>query len=154
MQENTWKEIVEACQTSKQACRKTIQALFRSQCEDETLCEKPRRTRVQEKYSWIEKIIQTGVPDGRSRLILYVISRYLLNIKKLDIQESHETIKTFLENSCKNHGNCSKIYDSWIRNVLTHVQKGGWKPWTLEKIQKEDPQLYNTITTLINQTQK
>ncbi len=152
MQENAWKEIVEACKTSKHSCRKTIQELFRNQCKDEALCEKPGGARIQEKYGWIEKIIQTGVPDGRSRLILYVISRYLLNIKKLDITESHETIKTFLENSCKNHGNCSKIYESWIRNVLAHVQKGGWKPWTLEKIRKEDPQLYNTILSLISKT--
>ncbi len=89
------------------------------------------------------------MPDGRHRLILYVIARYLVNVKGLDERDAISEILDFVQRSCKNYGNCSKVYESWIRNVVSKVKVGGWKPWTLEKLRERDPQLYNTINDLL-----
>jgi len=98
-----------------------------------------------ERYAWVEELIRRGVPDGRSRLILYVISRYLVNVKGLSVDEAHLVVKEFIENSCRNYGDCSKIYDSWIRNVLRRVAEGGWLPWSLERLRERDPELYDIV---------
>jgi hypothetical protein len=31
----------------------------------------------------VEKVIERGLPDGRKRFILYVLSAYLVNVKRL-----------------------------------------------------------------------
>ncbi len=124
---------------------------MQTMCPDRSLCEPPRgRASLEARYQWVEQLIRSGVPDGRSRLILYVISRYLLNVKGLDEEAAREVIREFLRASCEKHGNCSKIYDSWIRNVLRHVKRGGWKPWSLERIRKEDPELYEIVEGVVS----
>jgi len=56
----------------------------------------------------VEKIIEKGLPDGRKRFILYVLSAYLVNVKRLSEEEALQVVQEFLENSCRNHGNCEK----------------------------------------------
>ncbi len=146
-----WSAVVERC-VSLEECARALEEYLSSLCPDRSKCERPytsKRKRLLEKYSWVEKVIESGVPDGRSRLILYVISRYLLNVKNLDEQEAFNIIKDFLNNSCEKHGQCKKIYDSWIRNVLRHVKRGGWKPWSLERISREDPELYKVLENIL-----
>ena len=146
-------ELSQACSQGIEECRQAAARLLQQACPDKTLCEQPvgrRRGKLLQRYMWIEQLIKQGVPDGRSRLILYVISRYLVNVKNLEPEEAHLEIKQFIENSCKNYGNCTKIYDSWIRNVLRKVKEGGWLPWTLERVKERDPQLYDIIQTIIN----
>jgi hypothetical protein len=133
-------------------CGGAAEEFLRSVCRDPGLCGSQGRKRGGPgRYAWIEKIIERGVPDGRSRLILYVISRYLLNIKGMQPEDAEAVIDSFIEASCRNHGNCGKIYKSWIRSVLRHVARGGWKPWSLERMQRDDPQLYEIVQSIISQ---
>ncbi|MCE4625361.1 MAG: DNA primase noncatalytic subunit PriX [Desulfurococcales archaeon] len=145
-----WPKVIEACSRGLEECAIVLEEFMSTMCRDRSLCEEPpTRRRSLERYAWIEEIIKNGVPDGRSRLILYVVSRYLLNVKGLDVEEAHAVIKEFIRVSCERHGNCSKIYDSWIRNVLRHVKEGGWRPWSLERVRKEDPELYKIISEVL-----
>jgi len=110
------------------------------------------RARNVKSYRWVEKVIESGLPDGRQRFILYVLSAYLVNIKNLDIEEAHQVVKKFIENSCRNFNNCSKIYDSFIRNKLKRVKEKGLKPASLKTIQEKDPQLYSIIMEALNKS--
>jgi hypothetical protein len=101
-------------------------------------------------YKWVEKVIESGLPDGRHRFILYVLSAYLVNIKSLGIEEAHQIVKKFIENSCRNFNNCSKVYDSLILGDLKRVKEKGLKPASLKTIQEKDPQLYSIITEVLN----
>ncbi len=142
--------LAEACGEDEEECRRLVREFLSSVCKDPTLCEQPpRRARLAEKYSWIETLIEEGVPDGRSRLILYVVSRYLVNIKGLEPEDAILEVRKFIDNSCQKHGNCSKIYDSWIRNVLRRVKEGGWLPWSLERIKERDPELYEIVAAVL-----
>jgi len=98
-----------------------------------------------QRYAWMERLLGQGVPDGRKRLILYVLARYLANVKRLGEEEALEALRGFLEASCTRYGNCSKIGESWLRSVLEAVRRGGWKPWTKERLRQEQPDLYRVL---------
>jgi hypothetical protein len=105
----------------------------------------PPTNRKPRRYEWVEKIIGNGLPDGRKRFILYVLSAYLVNVKRLSEEEALQVVQEFLENSCRNHNNCEKIYDSFIRGDLQRVKSKGLKPITLKKLREKDPELYSLI---------
>jgi len=147
-----WEKVSKACERGFEECVEAVRWFASSMCPDRGLCEEPRgRSALLRRYEWVERLLREGVPDGRSRLILYVISRYLVNVKGLDEEEAFHEIKEFLRVSCEKHGDCSKIYDSWIRNVIRHVKKGGWKPWSLERMKKEDPELYRVVSGIVGE---
>ncbi len=137
-----WLGVVEACRGGRARCLEALKRFMDEVCIESGAC---RGRRAGPGYEWIEAIIERGVPDGRSRLILYVISRYLLNVKGLSPEEAEAVVDSFIEASCRNHGNCGKIYKSWIRHVLRRVKEGGWKPWSLERIKRDDPELYDIV---------
>jgi len=137
-------EILEAC--ARGECGEGLRMLERM-CPDRRACSASGRRGGQGRsYAWIERLLRSGVPDGRSRLILYVLSRYLVNVRGLSDEEAVAEIEAFIEASCRNHGNCSKIYRSWVRNVVKHVRRGGWRPWSLARIQRDDPELYEVVS--------
>jgi hypothetical protein len=139
-----WREVLTQCsQGDCSRAKEFLEAL----CPDKGMCVQSRSP--SRRYAWIDKVIKEGVPDGRARLILYVISRYLVNIKGLSDEEALAEIEAFINASCKRHGNCSKIYKSWIKNVIKGVRRGGWKPWSLETMQKKDPELYSIVRGII-----
>ncbi len=101
------------------------------------------------KWQWIEAVLDRGLPDGRKRFILYVASRYLVNVLGLGVEEFLERLKHFLESSCARHGNCGRIYESWLRSVLRGVASGGYKPLSLRTLGERDPDLYRVIREVI-----
>lgn len=144
-----WARALDEC-GGPRGCGGAAEEFLRSVCRDPSLCGSTGgRAGGAGRYAWVEKIIERGVPDGRSRLILYVISRYLVNVKGLPPEEAEAVVDSFLDASCRNHGNCRKVYKSWVRNVLRHVARGGWRPWSLERLQREDPQLYQVVESVI-----
>ena len=148
--ETRWRAALLECRRSPEKCEETLGTLLESLCPEEAGCKK---TGSGQDYGWIERLIELGVPDGRSRLILYVISRYLVSVKKLSPEDCERIIEEFIEKSCKNHGNCSKIYKSWVRNVIGKVSRSKWKPWSLERIKREDPQLYEIVASIVGAKQ-
>jgi len=108
---------------------------------------RPRKT---SRYDWVEKIIKKGLPDGRKRFILYVLSAYLVNVKDLSEEKAFQVIQEFLENSCRNFNNCEKVYESFIRRDLRRVRSKGLKPASLEKLREKDPELYLIIERILS----
>jgi hypothetical protein len=102
------------------------------------------------RYEWVEKIIKKGLPDGRKRFILYVLSAYLVNIKGLSEESALQVVKEFLENSCRNFNNCEKIYESFIRGDLRRVKSKGLKPLSQENLSNKDLELFLTISTVLS----
>jgi hypothetical protein len=148
-----WEEVLEEC---AEDCREDyVKEIFKEVCgERGEHCWRPRRRAQKNRYEWIQKLIDAGVPDGRARLILYVISRYLVNVLGMSPEEAQREIEIFLENSCSKHGKCGGIYKSWIRSVIRGVSRGGWRPWSLERMKREDPQLYETVKSVLGELQE
>jgi hypothetical protein len=110
----------------------------------------PSKAGKSRRYDWVEKIIERGLPDGRKRFILYVLSAYLVNIKGLGEEEALQVVQEFLDNSCRNHGNCGKIYESFIRGDLRRVKSKRLRPMSLEKLREKDPELYSIVEKAIS----
>jgi len=110
-----------------------------------------RKRESSSKYKWIEKIIEKGLPDGRKRFILYVLSSYLVNVLSLGDNDAFERLREFIENSCRNFNNCEKIYDSWLRGDIRRVKEKKLKPSSLNKIKEKDPDLYSILEKILSQ---
>jgi len=144
--------LVDACSGGRDECEEAVRRFLEWACGDRGRCEsRPGRRGLASRYRWVEALIERGVPDGRARLILYVVSRYLVNVKGLSPEEALLEVKRFLDASCRRHGNCGKIYDSWIRNVLRRVGEGGWLPWGLERLRERDPELYEVVAGVLEE---
>ncbi|MEM0040772.1 MAG: DNA primase noncatalytic subunit PriX [Thermofilum sp.] len=102
------------------------------------------------KRSWIWKVVEKGLPDGRKRFLLYVLIPYLVNINNKSEDEILEICRTFLENSCKNHGNCDKVYESWIRSVIRSAKSHSFRGFGLSKLREKDQELYTLISEALS----
>ncbi len=91
-------------------------------------------------YSWIEKVLERGLEDGRKRFILYVASRYLVNVKKYDEDTAIEALKEFYYKA-----GTGKVYDAWLRSVIRGVKEKRLYPPSLKAIQEKDRELYEVI---------
>ena len=145
---SVWLGVVEECSKGVEDCKRALKEFMDKMCIESGVC---RRGQKSKGYEWVERLIERGVPDGRSRLILYVISRYLLNVKGLSPEEAEAVIDSFIEASCRNHSNCGKIYKSWIRHVVRRVKEGGWRPWSLERLKREDPELHSIVLNVVGE---
>ncbi|MEM3974858.1 MAG: hypothetical protein QW320_10865 [Ignisphaera sp.] len=52
--------------------------------------------------SWVWRIVESGLPDGRKRFILHVLVPYLVNVVNKREDEVLEVCREFPENSCRN----------------------------------------------------
>ena len=105
---------------------------------------KPRKVN----YDWIEKVLNEGLPDARKRFILYVGSRYLVNVKGVSEEEAIKRLEEFYY---KKGG--GKVYESWLKSVIKGVKSKGLLPWSLKKIEEKDKDMYKLLSEiLINKT--
>ncbi len=96
-------------------------------------------------WVWVEEVVMKSLPDGRHRFILYTLSPYLANIKGVDEGEALEVVRGFLEASCRNHNNCGKVYESWVRSAFRGAKRKGIKPRSLRSWGEKDPEVLKLI---------
>ncbi|MEM3974760.1 MAG: DNA primase noncatalytic subunit PriX [Ignisphaera sp.] len=113
---------------------------------------KPRViTQTRSQKSWIWRVVDSGLPDGRKRFMFHVLIPYLVSIGK-DDGEILDICRTFIENSCRNHGKCDKVYESWIRSVIRSAKTHGFRGFGLSKLREKDPELYSYIESAVHQS--
>jgi|ECHnycMinimDraft_1075156.scaffolds.fasta_scaffold11675_1 hypothetical protein len=94
-------------------------------------------------FSWVERVLDQGLEDGRKRFILYVGSRYLVNVKGLEEDDALEALRAFYERGG------GKVYDAWLRSVIRGVKSRKLKPWSLSRLKRDDPELYESIMEVL-----
>jgi len=102
---------------------------------------KPRKVN----YEWIDKVLEKGLPDARKRFILYVASRYLVNVKGLSEEEAIKRLEEFYYK-----GGGGKVYESWLKSVIKGVKSKGLLPWSLKRIEERDKEMYMLISKILN----
>ncbi|WP_338600719.1 DNA primase noncatalytic subunit PriX [Sulfolobus tengchongensis] len=95
-------------------------------------------------YSWIDKVLEKGLQDSRKRFILYVASRYLVNVKGVSEEEAINLLKEFYYKS-----QSGKVYESWLKSVIRGVKNKGLLPWSLKRIEERDKEMYNEIMKVL-----
>ena len=82
--------------------------------------------------AWIDKLLETPIPDMRHRVVNLVLAPYLVNIKGLSVEDAAKTIAVYVER-CKGLDPNTKINDSYIRYQCTYAKKRGLKPLSLAR---------------------
>ncbi len=104
-------------------------------------------------YKWIERVLRTGLPDGRRRFILFVASKYLVNILGKPEDEAVEILLDFAEKSERLPGFCGsgRISSAEIHAYVRSSKTRGTPPPSLTRIAERDPELYKLITQVLKQ---
>jgi hypothetical protein len=93
---------------------------------------------------WIEKgILENPLPDHRKYIIWRILSPYLLNVKKLQREESYSIIKDWLD-KCNNLQKLKFNAKLKIKEGIKGASKG-YFPISLAKLKDENKQLYDVI---------
>lgn len=88
-------------------------------------------------FLWIETLLKNRINDGRQRL-LFDVSRYLINIKGLNIDEATEKINDWL--------NTRHYTKSMIKNQCKRALRDGKYPRRLSTIQNKEKELFEILT--------
>ncbi len=109
--------------------------------------EKKKRAKINKKinlinFQWIEKLFQHKLEDGRERL-LFDITRYLINMKGMTIEEAVNKIHSWL--------NCRYYPKSLIQTKCKVALKDGKYPKKLSTIKIGDLDLYESLPLEIKQ---
>lgn len=86
---------------------------------------------------YIEKLLKKKLSEGRKRASDLIILPYLLNIKKLNVDETIE----FVYNHFEGH-----ISRQEIRYKARRALKKGIPPYGLKNMKEQDPELYDLVT--------
>ena len=85
---------------------------------------------------YIEKLLETKVTDGKKRILDLVLCPYLVNVKKLSLQECENILSEYFGNS---------ISKQRISYKLKDVYKKGILPYSLKNMKINDSGLYEII---------
>jgi len=88
---------------------------------------------------YIENILKSQLTDGRKRIFAMILCPYLMNIKKLTIQEAETKLIDYFDDY---------IPKQLIRYKLNEVVKKQVLPYSLRTMKDNDPELYNIIAEL------
>jgi hypothetical protein len=95
---------------------------------------------------WMEKLLQTPIPDWRQNTIELILSRYLVNIKHFSFEESYAIIKDWLDR-CNLAAPLQRgvNYDHVIRIELQNAIKSGRLPMSKNRVKEMLPELYQIL---------
>lgn len=81
---------------------------------------------------WIERLLETPIPDVRHRTVNLILAPYLVNVKGLDEADASKIISEYIE-KCKIIDPNTKITDSYIRYQCGYAKKRGLKPLSFKR---------------------
>ena len=90
-------------------------------------------------YEWIEKLLETPIEDGRKYALWKILCPYLVNIKKLQYEQSYKILKTWLE-KCNNSRKLDFNPDIEIKAKINHVKH--YNPIAIKTLIEDNKNLY------------
>ena len=100
------------------------------------------------RYSnWIDILLDTPVPDGRHRIITYILAPYLINVRNLDTSKAIKILEDWVArcNSYKPMGGNMKAF---VERACYEAHKLKRKPKNLEYFKEKNKQLYRMIASV------
>jgi hypothetical protein len=96
---------------------------------------------------WIDRLIKTGVEDGRKSLIYWVLAPYLFTVKGMDYDDAYHVIEGWLER-CEQIRSLEPGWDSFryrIRYCLDTAEDQERKPIRFETFKEYYPDVYKIL---------
>lgn len=82
---------------------------------------KNRYNSSSKQYKWIEKLLTTPIEDGRKYALWKILCPYLVNVKKLEYEQTFKILKEWLV-KCNNSRKLNFDIDTKIKNDLENVK--------------------------------
>lgn len=96
-------------------------------------------------YSWIEMLLDIPMPDARHRIIGYLLAPYLINVRHLDVNTAIRIIEDWVERSEQVYEPAWGNVKAFVRRECQKAYETGKMPKDLNRIRKENEQLYNLL---------
>jgi hypothetical protein len=116
------------------AYQKYVKPKYEIRTEPKPIATK-REKGKENKVEWIEKLLEKPFPDGRKRLINLVFAPYLVNIKKLDVEEAINDINDWLSKCQSLYP--TKINQTYIRYQVRYAKRRNLLPISKEKAKEK-----------------
>lgn len=84
---------------------------------------------------WIDALLNNPIPDVRQRAVYLILAPYLVNIKKLDVEEAFNIIHAYIE-KCRLIDPHTRITDMQIRYYCNYAKLKGRKPISRKKAEE------------------
>lgn len=94
------------------------------------------------KIDWIEKLLQTPIPDHRYYCLWHLLLPYLVNIERLPKSEVFSILTKWLDD-CNRLNKVRWNYHQKIKEQLRYVKE--FAPISLENLKKENHELYKLL---------
>ncbi len=82
--------------------------------------------------AWIERVLETPIPDVRHRVVNLVLAPYLVTVKKMSPEDAYAIILDYIER-CKKINPDTKINEQYIMYQCRYAKSKGLKPLSLVK---------------------
>lgn len=89
--------------------------------------------------NYIENILKNRITQGKKRIFALVLCPYLINVKKLTLEQSEKIIIDYFGNSIPKQAILYKLKEVYQKGIL---------PYSLKNMQYNDPELYGIIKSL------
>ncbi len=96
---------------------------------------KPEKQQGSGTRGWIEKLLEHPIPDVRQRAVGLILAPYLVNVKKLEVEDAYKIILDYI-NKCRTLDSSTKITDSQIMYYCKYAKQKGTRPMSLAKAQE------------------
>lgn len=104
---------------------------------------------VPQQFQYIEaRLLKTPIEDNRKLVVGLVLSRYLINIKKLEYEEAYKIIWEWLDRCAKLKPlqPSNSYFDRYVvRYQLDTAQENGIPPMSEYKMKSDYPELYESL---------
>ncbi len=85
---------------------------------------------------WIDRLLETPIPDCRHRTVNLILAPYLMNIKGMPVDAATAVISNYI-GLCKTVNPDTKITDRYIRYQCEYAKSHGFKPLSLRRARTE-----------------
>ena len=126
------KKLLDALMTWLQDHKKPDKTFPRGKGEGEGRDGEGERNQIK----WIERLMENPVDDGRHRLLWLVIAPYLVNVKKLSLDEAYEEAKRYFE-ECDRVKRLRGRFDHRIRYYLQYAARKNLRPLSLRSLREK-----------------
>ncbi len=88
------------------------------------------------KINWIDRLLQTPIPDCRHRTVNLILAPYLVNTKGIPVEKALEVISGYIA-LCKTINPDTKITDRYIKYQCEYAKSHGLRPLSLARAKTE-----------------
>ncbi len=83
-------------------------------------------------YEWIERILETPIPDIRHRTVNQILAPYLVNVRNMPEDGAAKIISEYIE-KCKSLNPDTKVNSSYINYQCRYAKAKGLRPLSLKR---------------------